>query len=201
MFKEYTKLNKDKEAYEKYIDFILTTRGDLVLETDIGGFRDTNEKEVFSIFLITDFQVRIKRLEADKRGDEIAALAKRDQLLGKDYMEMFKIDYFNIKFISDYYTFLLNNSKISIGKELELVYTSLKNSGFIDKNRFINLKGKILNTEKSFNEYGKEYFLKLNESLNLIPTAEELIRDVKQILPNEVSKLPAPLRKILDNIN
>jgi len=188
------------KIYEKYVDYALVNDDKFVLESDIAGFRDTDKRKIFSIFLIANNEVRDKRLISDKRGDEIKTLIERDLMLKREYKELFNADFFDLDKIKINYSFLLDSSELNISLELEIVYTNMFKQGFLDRNHFTNLMNDIDNEQSNYEKNGKAWYVNYLTENKLIPGAEEIIKKIRSAFKDEINNLPNEIKKIIYDI-
>jgi len=181
--------------YDKYIDYKLKNDKGLVVETDIGGFRLGKSKEFFSIFLIASEAERMRRLVGDKRKEDVLVLEKREKTLRDEYRKLYGFDWLNLKDIIKNYNLVLDNSKVGIKQELEIVYKEIFKQKIIHKNTFDSLMLRTAQDEKNFWIKGKDFYKRVLKKNKKLLEATEVFREITQLFPDEISLLPEVLLK------
>ncbi len=186
--------------YDKYIDYCILNRDNLVIESDIGAFRVDMGKTHISIFLAPSIEERKDRLINDGREKDVEELINREKQLQQSYLKLHNIDWLDLNEVKKHYDIIITNSKTSISQELDLVYELLfkKNSITPDQYKIFMDNSKL--DEESYWSNGKKYYLSLIEKNNLLTTGAEVLKECIELFPLEISHMPRQLRSIIEDV-
>ena len=192
------------KTIDRYIEYKLLNDSDFVIESDIAAFRIGRHPKVFSVFLITDFTERLKRVASDNRGNADLFLEKRDSTLQDSYKKLWNIDYFDVEFIRRRYSFVLDNSNMSLENEVALVLAELQQQPqFIQLSeeywRNIMAQSQILVAK--FWKQGKDSFKQVLKKKGLLIDAHEVLHDITKQFPEDVQQYPEKIRNIFLGID
>ncbi len=185
--------------YDKYIDSVLMDedRDNLIIESDLAGFRIGKADHLLNIFLTPDLEQRKKRLKVDGRHEDIELLEKRTESLRQLYRQIHEIDFTDIIEIKKQYHLVIDNSQMSIASELKIAYEYLNRVQALSIEKFNNLFMNAEKEEEQFWKGGKEEIKKELLDRNLVYGAEEIIAEIKKTFPEEIKNLPEAIRAIL----
>ncbi len=186
--------------FEKYMQWIVSNKDNIVTETDITGFFTKDNSKVYSIFLKAPAEVRKKRLKMDGRDKDIEYIENRDASLAKVYNELFNVDFLNEEKIKENYSIVIDNSELKIAEELEIIYSQLLEKQAINKDTYTNLSTNKENEEKFFWDNGKQKYLDILKENNSLPNAAEIIREIKQVFPEDIAALPEEIKRIVESV-
>ncbi len=186
-------------VFDNYIKSISLEQEGLVIESDISGFF-VHDPKVISVFLYAQEEERMKRLAVDKRKDDVNALKMRDETLKKKYKEIFDTDFYDIKSIEKNYVVTIDNSFKNIADELKTIYKKMKELKHISSEEFNTLCDQSTDEENSYWSSGKEWYVNYLKERNLLPTPEEIARDIREKFRDEISKFPENLKTAIENI-
>lgn len=177
------------KIYDKYIDHVLSNPQAIILESDIGGFRLGKKETYSSIFLIGTEKIRFKRLSGDGRPEDAKI---REEQLRIEYKKLHGFDWFDEELVHEKYNFVLDNTKLSIEEEMSSILNYLEDYfGKFD----VDLK----ELESNYWESGKEYFVEELSKKNLISSAAETIRNIRELFSEEIEEFPENLKTIIKN--
>lgn len=188
--------------YDKFIDFILSEKefDNLLVESDIAAFRVGKISSLYSIFLFTDFDIRKERMSVDSRIDDNEVLKEIDKSHEDAYRELHGINWFNEEEIKSKHAFTINNSNVPIAEEINQILEEMKNQGFIDQEKLIDLKTKTSELEKDYWEKGKKHYTTLLEEKGLVMHADEILRIISVQFSEEISKFPRELQDAIQEL-
>ncbi len=178
--------------YDKYIDHLILTKREYILESDIAAFRIGLHDNLFSIFLAPSLESRQKRLVVDGRPEEVELLARRQTDLAQSYEKLYGFNWLDLKDVIEKYNLVIDSSEMKISKELEYIFEALDL-----KKRIVNSFTKI---EEEFWELGKERFLQILDKSNLLIATESIIKEVIKLSPSDAKNMPTELRDIACNV-
>lgn len=186
--------------FERYMQWIPNNHKNIVTETDITGFFTKNNPNVYSVFLKAPQEVRKARLKVDGREKDIDYITHRDNSLAKVYKELFNIDFLNEESINENYTKVIDNSSLSIAEELNIIYKDLNELKVLNDVDYNRLVSESKEEEDYFWENGKKRYLEILKQREQLPDATEIIKDIKKVFPDDTTKLPESIKKIIDSI-
>ncbi|SRR5260221_8234232 len=186
--------------FEKYNQYLVKNREKFVMETDITGFFTKDVPNHLSIFLLSEMSSRKERLERDGRMKDIEVLEDRDESLEQKYKQLFGIEFHNKDQIKNNYKLMIDNTNISITDELKMVYSKLFELKAINEDWKYNYLEQAQAEVDNYNREGKEWYLNYLKTNQLYDSAEDIIKDIKQIFPDEVSRLPKQILQIINNL-
>lgn len=179
---------------EKYLQWNLLNKDNIVTESDISGFFTKDNKNIFSIFLKASKEVREDRLKVDGRAKDIGYIDLRDKSLEKSYNNLFGVDFLNEEAIDNAYTLPLDTSELTIAQELKIVYTKLKDMGFLKEESFNTLIINLEQEESFFWSNGKDKYKEILKEKGLLLSAKEIIIEIKEIFSTDVENLPQDIK-------
>lgn len=186
--------------YDKFIDFVIESDeselNNILIESDIAAFRIQN-KNLFSIFLITDTEVRKERLAVDDRDLDVAELEKRDKINRNFYNELHDVDWFDTAEINQKHSLVFDNSYKTIADELREIYKEMSQQGFLNKQEALVKINEAEHTEKNFWDTGKDGVIENLKKDSLFFTSEEILSLIKKYFEKDIEKLPSELRNII----
>jgi len=186
--------------FEKYMQWIANNKQHIITETDISGFFTKDNRNVYSVFLQASQEVRKQRLIKDGRPNDVAFIQKRDESLEKTYKNLFNVDFRDINKIQDCYSRPIDNAELSIEQELIIIYTDLKKLNAISDNEYNHLISEAKVEEDFFWENGKQANLDILKQKGNLTLPADIIKDIKQIFPEDIKNLPDQLKAIVDKI-
>lgn len=187
--------------YDNYIKSIFKDgRDNIIVDSDITGFLVDKDPQIFSIFLHSSREARLKHFSTDNRPDDGRLIDELDQKIKREYMALYNIDFLDLDYVAKYYSLLLDNSDKPIEKELVEVYKSLMDSKLLPPQEFVTLSANAANESKEYWEKGKPHYLNLLKEKDLVVNGIEIIKEIKKIYPDEVSKLPKHLHDIITTV-
>lgn len=191
------------KTIDNYIDNKLLNESDLIIEADITSFRIGRHPKVFSIFLITDFQERLKRVASDNRDDAVLFLEGRDKILKENYFDLWQIDYFDIELIKKKHSFVLDNSNMNLENEIELVIADLKQQPQFDNlipEYWKEIDNMIPEIATKYKEKGKVSFKNELKKLELFLEPQEVLYDITKEFPEDIQQYPDKIKNIFLDI-
>jgi len=187
------------KTIDNYIDNKLLTGNGYLIESDITSFLIGRHPKVFSVFLTTDFQERLKRVVSDNRTDAGLYLEKRDQILKQNYQDLWQIDYFDLELIKKKHSFVLDNSNMSLENEVRLVLTELQMQpqfNTLPPEWWESIYAKVPATINNYLEEGKEYTRKKLEESGLLMKTQEVLYDITKEFPEDIKQYPEKVKNI-----
>ena len=170
-----------------------------MIESDISGFF-VHDPKVISVFLYANEEIRGKRLAVDKRTDDVAALKQRDETLKNKFKEVFKVDFYDLESIQKNYTIAIDNSYKNIASELKIVYEKMKDSGQLTSDEYNELCDNATDEENTFWTSGKQWYIDYLKERNLLPTPEEITREIRERFKDEINKFPENLKEAIQSL-
>lgn len=185
---------------DKYVDHLLTTEHGIILETDLSVFRIGQHPNIYSIFLKTNFETRVKRFMSDSRQGDFQVLMKQDQALQKEYQKLWDIDIFDESLIAEKFNFVLNNSNLSILDTINFILQKLNEHQILD---FEPESDKVQKQITQLSQMsGGENKLKLQQMLveqGLMVPPLKMIKGIARRFPKQVKQLPDEFQQIFLN--
>jgi len=183
--------------YDKYIDYKLVNSRKIVIDSDIAGFRLGKRAEYFSIFIVTDREVRIKRLESDNRKKDVDFLELREKESQKFYKKLYGIDWLDKNEIKAKYNLVLDNTNLGIKEEFELIYKGLVEQRYITRQEEKRLNYELEELENLFWKKGKMWFInELKKNEQIIETVD-VLNEIKKLFPIKIDSLPEKIKNII----
>ncbi|MFQ5492664.1 MAG: hypothetical protein ACE5DX_00695 [Candidatus Dojkabacteria bacterium] len=184
------------KTFDKYVDHILTNYSGIIVESDMSAFRIGKHPKVYSIFLKANKTQRNKRAKADKRKGE-ESLERRDETLQQEYIKLWDVDVFDVELIKRKYNLLIDNSKFSVEQEIDAILERLRQHPKFEVDakwgQIQKRKEKYL---RVYSKKGKAGIKQLLEESKLVVNAENMLREMVQIFPEDVSSYPKEVQKI-----
>lgn len=182
---------------DKYRDYKLLEDKKLILDSDLGTFIIGKHPKVFSIFLTSSFDERVKKVIKDEREDADIVLKERDSVNRKFYLDLHNIDVFDLDLIDKKFNYVLDNTNVSLDAEVKLVIESLskithfKNDFNIEKIRR-NIESEI----EAFALLGKDAYKEALVKRGLIVLPEQIVIEISKLFPEDVAEYPENFRDI-----
>src|SRR3990167_4263965 len=110
---------------DNYSDHKLLNESQIILESDLAGFRLGKHPKVYSIFLKTEQKERISMVSREGRQNAVAVLKERDKILQQKYQQMWGIDIFDEQLIERRFNLVIDNTKINLETELHNILEAL----------------------------------------------------------------------------
>jgi cytidylate kinase len=185
------------KTIDNYIDYKLLNDNEIILESDIAGFRIGNHPKVFSIFLQTDMETRRKRAKGTDREKNETSIGRRDNILQDAYIKLWNIDIFDKELIKRKYSLVIDNSKLNIPDEIKIIIEALSEDQ-IYKN-FTDWKSYRTQIKKMielFDLKGQKGLIEYLNKRNLIVSTEDMMKEITIIYPEEVTTFPDKIQKM-----
>lgn len=179
--------------YDAYVDHILQ-RDDydnILIESDITSFRLGKRGDIVSIFLKANEEIRKQRTQVDGRPADGEYLKEVDESHRNAYLELHNVDLYDTTEIDEKHQIVMDISNMTISEELENIQQFLIKQDFIAKSATFNM------LEQEYWDKGKDYFKKILNERNIIPTPQEILKDITFHFPEEAENLPDFLRDIV----
>ncbi len=178
------------KTIDKYVDYVLLNKERIILETDLAAFRIGRNSKLYSIFIKTDFETRVKRFVVDGRigGEEL--LRKQDEALRIEYQKLWKIDVFDVGLIEEKYNLVIDNSSLDISHTVIEILRRL-----IDDKSLEDLFEE-LNRIAEVGSGAKVKYREMLEKQGLLMSPSDMIREMAELFPDEVEKYPDELKRI-----
>lgn len=193
-------------VHDKWIDSLLLNtklHNNILIENDIASFRVGKKQDVCSIFLITDFETRKERMSTDKRNDDGENLKGIDESHAMQYKSLHGIDWFDLENISNTHNLVIDNTNLSIAETLTIIYEWIK-SNFKNTPSQIKLLDHCIaesdTYEKLFWTMGKAYIDDLLKKKDLSMSGVEVLKEIRENLPEDVEKLPSNIKDLILNL-
>lgn len=188
------------KTVDNYIDHKLMNDAGIILESDIAAFRIGKHPKVFSIFLKADQKVRMKRTTEEISRKDEAELSERDQAHQKVYSDLWGIDFFDEELINRKYNLVINSSQIDFEQELKIIveamklYPKTKNSYDWEK-----ISVEIPKVIKVYEKSGKDGVMKKLADKGWLMTTQEMMLEITQLFPEDITSYPKELQKVFLN--
>ncbi|MCA9381605.1 hypothetical protein KC678_05035 [Candidatus Dojkabacteria bacterium] len=184
-------------VYDKYIDLVITTEDNFLIESDIAAFRVGKQKGFFSIFLVTDQKIRKIRMGKDNRSADGETLEDIDKSHKEMYNKLHGIRWFDLDQIKETHAFVLENSDITIAEELQAIFEEMYTQGLISEDQMTGLIQRSEAEEKEFWENGKKYYQEYLKEHRQVMSVEEILHEISFRFHEEVSEMPDELRDLV----
>lgn len=187
---------------DRYRDYKLIEGDRIIVDSDIGTFLIGKHPKIFSIFLKSDFEERVKKVVKDEREGAMEVLRHRDEINQKFFMKLHNIDIFDEELIDRKFNFVIDNTHVSIEAEVKMVIEELKkiphfrNSFNLDEVTF-----KVDEEVKKFALIGKDAYKDNLQKAKIITPPEEIIKDMTKYFPEDVAEFPEKIQKIFLGID
>ncbi|MCA9387165.1 hypothetical protein KC669_03975 [Candidatus Dojkabacteria bacterium] len=184
-------------VYDKYIDLVITKEDNFLIESDIAAFRVGKQKGFFSIFLITDQEVRKERMGKDNRSDDAETIESVDESHKEMYSKLHGIRWFDLDQIKETHAFVLDNNKLSIAEELQAIFQEMHAQGLIDQEQMTDLVQRSEAEEKEFWENGKKYYQEYLKEHGQVMSVDEILHEISSKFSDEVNEMPEELKSLI----
>lgn len=187
---------------DRYRDYKLIEGERIIVDSDIGTFLIGKHPKIFSIFLKSDFEERLKKVVKDEREGALEVLKHRDEINQKFFMELHNIDVFDEELIDRKFNFVIDNTHVSLEAEVKMVIEELRNIPHFKTSFDLDEVSTHVDEEvRDFALIGKDaYKEKLLQSKIIIPP-EEILTDITKIFPEDIAEFPEKIQKIFLGID
>jgi len=182
---------------DKYRDYKLLEGDSFIIDSDLGTFLIGKHPKVFSIFLKSEFEERVKKVIKDEREDALAVLKERDEVNRKFFFDMHSIDIFDEELINRKFNYVLDNTNVSLDSETRMVIENLKTiTHFKTAFDFEDIDNRINDEVEKFAVLGKDGYKENLSKRKLIITPQEIITEISRLFPEDVAEYPENMRDI-----
>lgn len=187
---------------DRYRDYKLIEGERIIVDSDIGTFLIGKHPKIFSIFLKSDFEERVKKVVKDEREGAMEVLKHRDEINQKFFRELHDIDIFDEELINRKFNFVLDNTHVSIESEVKMVIDELRLIPHFKTSFNLDEISTRVNEEvKDFALIGKDAYKEKLIKSNFITSPEEIIKDITKYFPEDVAEFPEKIQKIFLGID
>lgn len=154
----------------------------------------------FEVMITASLEVRSKRANTDLRSEFIQ---NRDNFLQRRWLELFKIDLFNLDSIKKNYDLLVDNSNLNIYESLELVFSHFlktemaSNAGYTSEDfspELLEKYQKEFMAAQAHGNKGKDLIKARLQEKKLIISNEEIFKEWNRDYPELLTNLPPEMR-------
>lgn len=182
---------------DTYIDQKLTTENNILLEADIAAFRLGRNPKIFSVFIKTTYEERLRRVVVDARLDGDIYLSQRDEALKTKYKELWDIDFFDDEAIATKYNLVIDNTNMSLETELKQTIEALNEyHKFSDTFDINKTYAKIDSEVAKFWKEGKKSFKKRLMAKKLYVSPQDILHEITKEFPEDVVKFPQEIQNV-----
>lgn len=184
---------------DTYVDHKLLHDQGIVLESDLSGFRIGKDPRVFSIFLKTDFDTRVKRYIKDNRGTGAEVLRARDEALKKEYMQLWEIDLFDQALIAEKFHLVLDTSELSLKQVVMVIAEELQRiQGFEQLQDTASVNEMIHELCDEIDRSGKEGLKALLDEQGLVVSVDMMMQEIAELFPEESAEFPDQIKQLFE---
>lgn len=184
-------------VWDDYALWKLEKSDRLLLEGKTTGFFAESEN-IFEIMVVASPEVRMARVNRDKRLYDLDTLRKRDEELKSRWLAEYGLDIFNPLLIQDSFDIVLDNSLLSIAEEVDTVLQNLEEDYRFPKDDLTSLRDKTKELENTFWKEGKQYFVDILHKQNLLVERKDVFADWQKHFATQLQSWPDELRRIVD---
>ena len=135
--------------WDEYALWKLQRSDKLLLEGKVTGFFADDEK-IYEIMVVASPDVRMARVNRDKRLYSVETLRKRDEELKSRWLAEYGLDIFNPLLIQESFDLIIDNSRLSIAEEVDTVLQNLEEDYRFPKDDLTSLRDKTKELENIF---------------------------------------------------
>lgn len=182
---------------DKYRDYKILEEDGFIADSDMGTFLIGKHPKVFSIFLKSDFEERVKKVIKDEREDAASVLEERDKVNREFFLELHDVDVFDEELIDRKFNYVLDNTHVSLEAEVRMVIENLQTiSHFKTAFNLEDIDERLEEEVENFAVLGKDGYKKELSDKKLIVTPQEIITDISQQFPEDVAEYPENIQSI-----
>lgn len=189
--------------YDKYTKdlFLDITQDNIIIDSDITGFMTGKNVNILSIFLHSTKESRLNHFNKDGRAEDGKLIDEIDQKVFREYRDLYKINFLDLNEVAKSYSMLLDNSDLTLEKELNVIYEELRARNIIGGEQSRNMIKGSMFEEKDYLTNGKNFFIDILKNTGMLVSGEEIVKDIAKKYPEEISKLPLNLREAINSIS
>ena len=185
------------ETTDRYRDYKLMEGERVLADSDLGTFIIGKHPKVYSIFLKSEFEERVKKVIKDEREDALTVLKERDNINQQFYINMHGVDVFDEELIDRKFNFVLDNTHVSLEEEVRLVMENLKTiTHFKNAFDFAQIDKHVDEEVEEFAKIGKDCYKDRLLKKKLILTPEKIIQEIAQTVPEDLAEFPENIQNI-----
>lgn len=182
---------------DKYRDYKLLEDDGFIADSDLGTFLIGKHPKVFSIFLKSEFEERVKKVIKDEREDALSVLKERDEINRKFYLDMHNIDVFDEELIDRKFNYVLDNTHVSLDSETRMVIENLRTiAHFKTAFDLKDIDDRVDEEVERFAVLGKNAYKETLLKKKLIVTPKQIITEISQLFPEDLAEYPENIRDI-----
>lgn len=183
--------------WEKYAIWKVKHSNHLILDGKAGGFF-VEDENVFEIMVIAQNEVRQQRADRDQRELGGVTLPQRDADLRNRWQSTYGINIFDATQIQLNYDLIIDNTALSIEKELELVLGHLEEDYRYPESDLSYAKSKISSTVQEYREKGKGFIMASLRDDGQVVDEEIIFKEWKHQFPDLVNQMPEAVKAIIN---
>ena len=185
------------KTLDNYIDYKLLNDSNLIIESDLSTFRIGKHPKVYSIFIRASEAVREKRTKKEGRAKFEAPLTERDAALREEYKKLWNIDIFDQDLIAKKYNLIIDNTELSVEKEVRAIIERLKeHPRFKQDYDWSSVEKSIPKVIRWYLKGGKDRIKKELVKKKLLMPVTEILTEVVQIFPEDVQSFPQNVQRL-----
>ncbi len=182
---------------DRYRDYKILEGDGYITDSDIGTFLIGKHPKVFSIFLTSDFEERVKKVIKDQRNDAALVLEERDRVNRDFFLDLHNIDIFDEELIKRKFNYVIDNTHVSLEAEVRMVIENLQTiNHFKSAFDLKDIDNRVDEEVENFALLGKDGYKEKLSKKKLIFTATEIIKDICQQFPEDVAEYPENIQKL-----
>lgn len=185
------------KTVDSYVDHILTSYENIIVESDIAAFRIGKNPKVYSIFIKADIKSRLQRIAKQHRKDNEAGLDERDKVLKEEYLKLWDIDIFDDQLIERKHHLVLDNTELKLYDEVELVLSHIAGYPlFKDKYDWKKIFKKLQSQKEMIINFDREQLFDKLIKLDLVVPTKTMMEEIVKTFPEEIALFPTDVQKI-----